>query len=44
MAMAAPVDRLKLVVNYPVAKATDTEILLSEIAAGKPVVLHLFTA
>ena len=42
--VAAPVDRLKLVMNYPVSKATDTELRLSEVAAGKPVVLHLFTS
>ena len=41
--VAAPVDRLRLVTNYPHCLATDTELRLSEIAAGKPTVLHLFT-
>ena len=39
----APVDKLRLVLNYPKALATDTEIRLSEVSAGKPTVLHLFT-
>ena len=41
--MQAPVDRLRLVTPYPHGRATDTEMRLSEIVAGKPAVLHLFT-
>ena len=41
--MEAPVDRLKLVTNYPHGLATDTELRLRDLAAGKPCVLHLFT-
>ena len=40
---AAPVERLRLVTPYPRALAANTEIKLSEVAAGKPVVIHLFT-
>ena len=40
---APPVDRLRLVTSYPHALATDTELRLKEVAAGKPTVLHLFT-
>lgn len=44
MAMVRPpVDRLKLVTPYPHALATNTELRLLEVAAGKPCVLHLFT-
>ena len=39
----APVDRLRLVLNYPKSLATATEIRLSEVTNGKPAVLHLFT-
>lgn len=39
----APVDRLRLVTPYPHALATDTELRLNEVSAGKPAVLHLFT-
>ena len=38
-----PVDRLRLVTPYPDARATSTELRLSEVTAGKPAVLHLFT-
>ena len=41
--VAPPVDRLKLVTPYPHALATNTELRLLEVAAGKPCVLHLFT-
>ena len=43
MVDTAPVDRLRLVTPYPHALATDTELRLQEITAGKPAVLHLFT-
>ena len=38
-----PVDKLKLVTPYPHALATDTELRLLEVTAGKPAVLHMFT-
>ena len=41
--VAPPVDKLHLVTPYPHAKATDTVMRLSEVTAGKPAVLHLFT-
>jgi len=39
----APVDKLKLVTPYPHGLATNTELRLAEVTAGKPAVLHLFT-
>ena len=40
---AAPVDRLNLVTPYPHGMATNTQLSLKEITAGRPCVLHLFT-
>jgi|EP00966_Prymnesium_polylepis_P019447 hypothetical protein len=40
---SAPVDRLGLVAPFPDGDATGTTLRLQEIAAGRPVVLHLFT-
>jgi len=40
---APPVDKLKLVTPYPHALATNTEVRLLEVTAGKPTVIHLFT-
>lgn len=40
---SAPVEKLRLVTPYPHGLPTSTELLLSEVAAGKPTVLHLFT-
>ena len=38
-----PVDRLGLITPFPGGDATGTTLRLHEIAAGRPVVLHLFT-
>ena len=40
---SAPVDRLGLITPFPGGDATGTTLRLHEIAAGRPVVLHLFT-
>jgi len=40
---SAPVDRLGLITPFPDGDATGTTLRLREIAAGRPVVLHLFT-
>ena len=38
-----PVDRLSLVTPFPAGDAAGTALRLQELAAGRPLVLHLFT-
>ena len=38
-----PVDRLSLVAPFPMGDAAGTTLRLQELAAGRPLVLHLFT-
>ena len=40
---SAPVDNVTLVTPFPGGDATGTTVQLHEIAAGRPVVLHMFT-
>tara|TARA_B110001452_G_scaffold249075_1_gene236317 strand:+ start:111 stop:338 length:228 start_codon:yes stop_codon:yes gene_type:complete len=40
---SAPVDNVTLVTPFPGGDVTGTTLQLHEIAAGRPVVLHMFT-